>query len=188
YNTNKADVLISMWSRLQAALHRPGIDLTKIPLTMDAWLVAPSLRHRLHALGFTKIIMAGKSHYPFPIDGKKQEASPGKQALVRHDPTWGIDVPSCRVHAQSPTFGALLLVFFQKSTTRRYDLMHFSQASMRRADIWHSWTQQHWMECFWKILKSIFRIRARQCPGHGLYTAVRIKVLAYGLAIRLHAR
>ena len=104
-----------MWSRLQAALHRPGIDLTKIPLTMDAWLVAPSLRHRLHALGFTKIIMAGKSHYPFPIDGKKQEASPGKQALVRHDPTWGIDVPSCRVHAQSPTFGALLLVFFQKS-------------------------------------------------------------------------
>ena len=162
YNTNKADVLISMWSRLQAALHRPGIDLTKIPLTMDAWLVAPSLRHRLHALGFTKIIMAGKSHYPFPIDGKKQEASPGKQALVRHDPTWGIDVPSCRVHAQSPTFGALLLVFFQKSTTRRYDLMHFSQASMRRADIWHSWTQQHWMECFWKILKSIFRIRARQ--------------------------
>src|SRR6266516_36593 len=98
-----------MWSRLQAALHRQGIDLTKIPLTMDAWLVAPSLRHRLHALGFTKIIMAGKSHYPFPIDGKKQEASPGKQALVRHDPTWGIDVPSCRVHAQSPTFGALLL-------------------------------------------------------------------------------
>jgi len=43
------------------------------------------------------------------------------------------------------------------------------------------------VECFWKILKSIFHIRAMQLQGHGLYTALLIKVFAYLLAIRLQA-
>ena len=44
-----------------------------------------------------------------------------------------------------------------------------------------------WIECFWKILKSIFHIRSMQLQGNGLYTALLIKVLAYLLAIRLQA-
>jgi Transposase DDE domain len=187
YNTTKANVLISMLSRLKAEFYSQGIDLTKIPLTMDSWFVSQSLRQRLHDLGFTKIIIAGKSNDTFTIDGKKQDASQWKQELLLHDPTWGIDVPSCRVHAQSPTFGSLILVFFQKSTTRSYYVMNFSHVSMRGADIWHIWKQHHLIECFWKILKSIFHIRARQLPGHGLSTALLIKVLAYVLAIRLQA-
>jgi hypothetical protein len=188
YNTTKADVLISMLSRLKAELHRHGIDLTTIPLTMDSWFVSQSLRQRLHELGLTKIIIAGKSNDTFIIDGKKQEASPWKQELVLHNPTWGIDVPSCLVHAQSPTFGALILVFFQKSTTRSYYLMNLSQASMRGAEIWHMWQQPHLIECFWKILKAIFHIRSMQLQGDGLYTALLIKVLADVLAIRLQAQ
>jgi len=58
---------------------------------------------------------------------------------------------------------------------------------MRGAEIWHIWQQQHLIECFWKILKSVFHIRAMQLQGHGLYTALLIKVLAYLLAIRLQA-
>ena len=56
---------------------------------------------------------------------------------------------------------------------------------MRGAEIWHIWKQHHLIECFWKILKSIFHIRAMQLQGDGLYTALLIKVLAYLLAIRL---
>jgi hypothetical protein len=48
YNTNKADLFIFMLSRLQAEFVREGIDLTKIPLTMDSWFVSQSLRERLH--------------------------------------------------------------------------------------------------------------------------------------------
>ena len=187
YNTNKADLLICLFSHLKAEFHREGIDITKIPLTMDSWFVSPSLRQRLHNLGFTKIIIAGKSNYTFTIDGKKQKTSQWKKDLVLHDPTWGIDVPSCRVRAHSPTFGTIILFFFQKSTTRSYYLMNFSQESMRGAEIWHIWKQHHLIECFWKILKSIFHIRAMQLQGHGLYTALLIKILAYLLAIRLQA-
>ena len=77
-----------------------------------------------------------------------------------HDSTWSIDVPSCRVQGDSPTFGSIILFFFQKSTTRSYYLMNFSTVAMRGAEIWHIWKQHHLIECFWKILKSIFHIRA----------------------------
>ena len=48
YNTNKADLLIFMLSRLKDAFAREGLDLTKIPLTMDSWFVSQPLRERLH--------------------------------------------------------------------------------------------------------------------------------------------
>jgi hypothetical protein len=187
YNTNKADLLIFMLARLKAAFASEGIDLTTLPLTMDSWFVSQPLRERLHRLGFTKIIIAGKSNYTFTIAGTKQDASQWKKALVLHDATWGVDVSSCRVQAHSPTFGAITLFFFQKSTTRSYYLMNFSQVSMRGAEIWHIWKQHHLIECFWKILKSLFHIRSMQLQGDGLYTALLIKVLGYLLALRLQA-
>src|SRR3989441_4949398 len=129
--------------------------------------------------------MAGKSNDIFTIGHKKQNAPAWKKALILHDPTWGIDVPSCRVQGHSPTFGSLILFFFQKSTTRSYSLMNFSQESMRGAEVWHIWKQHHLIECFWKSLKSIFHIRSMQLQGDGLYTSLLIKVLAYLLALRM---
>ena len=186
-NTNKADLLVFMFARLKAEFAYEGIDLTQLPLTMDSWFVSQPLRERLLRLGFTKISIAGKSNYTFTIAGKKQDASQWKKALVLQDPTWGIDVPSCRVQGHSQTFGSITLFFFQKSTTRSYYVMNFSQASMRGAEIWHIWKQHHLIECFWKILKSLFHIRSMQLQGDGLYTALLIKVFAYVLAIRLQA-
>jgi hypothetical protein len=76
-----------MLSRVKTEFHRQGVDITKIPLTMDSWFVSQPLRQRLHDLGFTKIILAGKSNYTFTIDGQKQDASQWKKALVLHEPT-----------------------------------------------------------------------------------------------------
>ena len=188
YNTTKADLFIFMLSRLKTACALEGVDITKIPLTMDSWFVSQPLRERLYRLGFTKIIIAGKSNDTFTIGQKKQTAPAWKKALLLDDPKWGIDVPSYRVWAQSPTFGSLILFFFRKSTTRSYYLMNFSQESMRGAEIWHIWQQHHLIECFWKSLKSIFHIRSMQLQGNGLYTALLIKVLAYLLALRMKAR
>ena len=66
--------------------------------------------------------------------------------------------------------------------------MNFSESSMRGAEMWHVWKQHHVIECFWKIMKSIFQIRSMQLQGDGLYTALLIKVLAYLLAVRLQAQ
>jgi len=42
--------------------------------------------------------------------------------------------------------------------------------------MWHIWKQHHVIECFWKIMKSIFHMRSMQLQGDGLYTALLIKV------------
>ena len=187
YHTKKADLLISMFSQLKEDFNREGIDITQFPLTLDSGFVSEELKQRLHQLGFTQIIIAGKGNYIFTIDNQKQPASTWKKDLTLQEPKWGIDVPSCRILAHSPTFGSLILFFFQKSTTRSYYLMNFSQVSLRGAEIWHIWKQHHVIECFWKIMKSIFHIRSMQLQGNGLYTALLIKVLAYLLALRLQA-
>ena len=126
---------------------------------MDSAYVSQALRERLHQLGFIDIIIAGKGNYVFTIDGQKWDASTWKKVLMLEEPTWGIDVPSCRIRGYSPTFGSLILFFFRKSTTRSYYLMNFSQRSLRGAEIWHIWKQHHVIEGFWKIMKSIFQIR-----------------------------
>jgi hypothetical protein len=48
YHTNKADWFIFRLSGLKAAFALEGIDLTKIPLPMDAWFVSQPLRERRH--------------------------------------------------------------------------------------------------------------------------------------------
>jgi hypothetical protein len=188
YHTTKADLLIFMLTQLKTAFLREGIDITQLPLTMDSAYVSQELRERLHQLGFIDIIIAGKGNYVFTIDGQKWDASTWKKVMMLEEPTWGIDVPSCRIRGYSPTFGSLILFFFRKSTTHSYYLMNFSQRSLRGAEIWHIWKQHHVIECFWKIMKSIFQLRSMQLQGDGLYTALLIKVFAYLLALRLQAQ
>jgi hypothetical protein len=188
YHTKKADLLIFMLKQLKTEFHREGIDITKLPLTFDSGYVSQELRERLHQLGFHHIIIAGKGNYVFTIDGQKWDASTWKKALMLEESKWGIDVPSCRTWGYNPTFGSLVLFFFRKSTTRSYYLMNFSQVALRGAEIWHIWKQHHVIECFWKIMKSIFHIRSMQLQDDGLYTALLIKVFAYFLALRLQAQ
>jgi hypothetical protein len=188
YHTTKADLLIFMLTQLKTAFLCEGIDITQLPLTMDSAYVSQELRARLHQLGFIDIIIAGKGNYVFTIDAQKWDASTWKKVLMLEEPTWGIDVPSCRIWGYSPTFGSLILFFFRKSTTRSYYLMNLSQRSLRGAEIWHIWKQHHVIECFWKIMKSIFQLRAMHLQGDGLYTALLIKVFAYLLALRLKAQ
>jgi len=177
-----------MLSQLKTAFLREGVDITQLPLTMDSAYVSQGLRERLHELGFIDIIMAGKGNYVFTIDNQKWDASTWKKVLMLEEPTWGIDVPSCRIRGLSPTFGSLILFFFRKSTTRSYYLMNLSQRSLRGAEIWHIWKQHHMIECFWKIMKSIFQVRSMHLQGDGLYTALLIKVMAYLLALRLQVQ
>jgi hypothetical protein len=187
YHTTKADLLIFMFQQLKAEFNREGIDITRIPLTLDSAYVSQELRVRLHEIGFGKIVIAGKGNYVFTIRGRKHDASTWKKVLILQEPKWGIDVPSCRMRGYNPTFGSIVLFFFRKTTTRSYYLMNFSQSSMRGAEMWHVWKQHHVIECFWKIMKSIFHIRSMQLQGDGLYTALLIKMLSYLLALRLQA-
>lgn len=187
-NTDKPSLLIAMLTRLKDEFTKEGIDLTAFPITLDSWFVSEPLKQELHLLGFHKIILAGKGNYTFTIKEKKQKASEWKKEIPLSKDQWGIDVPSCRVKARSPTFGDVVLFFYKKSTTRNYYLMDFSKRPMRAAEVWHIWKQHYLIECFWKILKSTFKIKDMRLRGKGLYTALLIKVIAYLIAIQLKSK
>ena len=104
--------------------------------------------------------MAGQSHDPWTMDGKKPDASPWKKDRLLHDPPWGIAGPSGRIQGHRPTFGAMLRFVCQKSTTRSSYVMHVSRVAMRGAESWHMGKQPHLMEGFWQILQSLCPIRA----------------------------
>ena len=187
-NTDRPDLLISMLKRLTEEFAREGIDLTAFPLTFDSWFASGDLKKRLRALGFKKIVIAGKGNHTFTIGKTKQKASSWKKTLRLIADQWGIDVSSLRTGAFSPTFGSVVLFFFRKSTTRTYYLMDFSPVPLRGAEIWRIWKQHHIIECFRKILRSVLGTKAMRLQGDGLHTALLIKVIAYMLAARLSMR
>jgi hypothetical protein len=184
-NTDKPRLLIAMLKELKDEFEKEGIDITAFPLTLDSWYVSCELKLQLHSLGFKKIVIAGKGNYTFTIDTRRQTASQWKKTLNLVKKQWGVDVPSLRVKTTSPTFGSIVLFFFEKSTTRTYYLMDFSKTSFRSAEIWHIWKQHHIIEHFWKILKSLLKIKSMRLHDDGLYAALLIKVVAYLLLIRL---
>lgn len=184
-NTDKPSLLISMMTALKEEFGKHGIDITQFPVTMDSWFVSEELRQELYDIGFHKIVIAGKGNYVFDIKSRKQKASVRKKEIVPVAGQWATDVPSCRAKAESPTFGKIVLFFFKKSTTGTYYLMDFSQNPMRGAEIWRIWKQHHLIEHFWKILKSVFKIKSMQLQGDGLYAGLPVKIFSYLLAIRL---
>jgi len=184
-NTDKPSLLLSMLTTLKQEFELLDIDITQFPLTLDSWFVSEQLKQQLHQLGFKNIVIAGKGNYTFKMGSKKQKASVWKQHIKLQTQQWGIGLPACRTKASNPTFGNVVLFFFQKSTTRTYYLMDFSEKAHRGAEIWHIWKQHHLIEYFWRMLKSVFKINSMQLRGDGLYTALLIKVLSYLLALRL---
>jgi len=97
YHTTKAELLIFMWTQLKTAFLHEGIAITQLPLTMDSAYVSQARRERLHRLGCIDIIIAGKGNDVLTIDAQKWDASTWKKVLMLEEPTWGIDVPSCRL-------------------------------------------------------------------------------------------
>ena len=183
-NTDKPSLLLSMLKDLITEFKKEGIDLTVFPISMDSWFVSEDLKQKLYALGFKTVIVAGKSNYVFTIGRQKKKVSEWKKVIVLQTGQWGIDVPFKRVRAVSPTFGPVVLCFYKKSTTKNYYLLDFSQEAKRGVEVWHIWKEHYLIECFWKILKSVFAIKSMRPQGDGPYAALLIKVVAYLIAIR----
>src|SRR5207245_2739090 len=135
YHTTKADVLLFMLTQLKTAFLREGIDITQLTLTMDSAYVSQELRERLHQLGFSQIIIAGKGNDVFTIDEKKQDALTWKKELTLESPKWGIDVPSYRLWGYSLTFVSLILFFFRKCTNPSSYMMNLIHLYLRTTEI-----------------------------------------------------
>ena len=178
-NTDKPSLLVSMLTKLKEEFEQHDLDITTIPITMDSWYVSEPLKQELYGLGFTKIVVVGKSNYVFNDGLVKKTASQWKKEIEYDSTNWGIDVPAQRKTLTNPTFGRVNLLFFRKSTTRAFYLMDFSNNSLRSVQMWRIWLAHNLIEQFWKILKSVLAIGLMRLRGDGLYTGLLIKIMAY---------
>ena len=125
------------------------------------------------------MVVGGKSSYVLKIQEQKNSAQDWKGQLKLKEPQWGVDVPHFRTPVESPTFFELVLFFFRKSSTRVFYLMDLSCKPRRSAEIWNRWQEHHRIKQFWRLLKSVFRLKMIQLRDDSLYAGLWMKVIAY---------
>lgn len=185
-NTNKPDIFKVMMTEVKVFFEQHGVDITHYPITFDSWYGSQPLREVLEQLGFKVILVHGKSNYVFIIEGFKAKLSKHKRRIVLHgqlqEGQWGCPKPVARIKAHSPTFGDLVLLFFEDQA-KCCCMMVFGRP-LRAAEILSIWRQHHGIEQFWRSLKSIIHLSAMslQQPT-GAYATLGVKVSAYLLLL-----
>ena len=104
-----------MLTRLKEEFAKHDVDITTIPLTMDSWYVSEPLKQALHELGFTNIVVVGKSNYVFDDGQVKSTAAQWKKEIEYDSTYWGINVPAQRKTLFNPTFGVVNLLLLAPS-------------------------------------------------------------------------
>ena len=177
-NTDKPTCFRTMIEEVLEVFDAQGMDLRTYPITFDSWYGSKDLIETLLALGFTRILVHGKSNYVMEIDGKTAKLSAHKKTIKLLSHQWGCDKPVRRLPAKSPTFGQLVLLFFS-ANAKTQTMMVFGKP-LRSAEILHIWTQHHGIEQFWRHLKTDLRLSAMSLhQRNGAYGSLGIKVLSY---------
>ena len=157
-NTDKPTCFRTLIEEVLDVFDAEGVDLRKYPIPFDSWYGSKDLIEALLELGFTCILIHGKSNYVMEIDGKTAKLSEHKQNVKLLANQWTCDKPVRRLRAKSPTFGELVLLFF--STHRKTQTLMVFGKPLRSAEILHIWAQHHGIEQFWRHLKTDLRLSA----------------------------
>jgi hypothetical protein len=183
-NTQKPQLLVQMLSEVIDFFSDRGIEITDYPITFDSWYGSQPLREELEALGFSQILVHAKSNYIFTIKKESAKLSAHKVTVVLSENAWGCSCPVHRVKAESPTFGKLVLLFFNDCGKIRC-MMVFGRP-LRAVEILSIWHQHHGIEQFWRHLKSQLQFHQMRLRGrNGAYAAMAVKVLSYLLLTHL---
>ena len=177
-NTDKPTCFRTLIEEVLDVFDAEGVDLRKYPIPFDSWYGSKDLIEALLELGFTCILIHGKSNYVMEIDGKTAKLSEHKKDVKLLANQWGCDKPVRRVLAKSPTFGELVLLFF--SVGGKTQTMMVFGRPLRSAEILHIWAQHHGIEQFWRHLKTDMRLSAMSLhQRNGAYGSLGIKIISY---------
>ena len=93
-NTDKPTLVITMIKEVLEFFDTQGIDLRKYPITFDSWYGSRKLVETLSELGFTSILVHGKSNYVMTLGDTTAKASSERSddAADRLPSKWVSDV------------------------------------------------------------------------------------------------
>ena len=118
------------------------------------------------------------------IDKTTARLSEHKKSIKLCSDQWGCDKPICRVNGESPTFGAMVLLFFL-DRGKGQTMMVFGKP-LRACEILKVWSQHHGIEQFWRHLKTDLNLSAMSLEGRqGAYANLGVKVINYPMLQRV---
>jgi hypothetical protein len=186
-NTSKPEIFSEMLHQVLDFFRQEGIDLTQFPITFDSSYGSIDLVDMLKEAGFDQILVHTKGNYVFHIDGESKKLRLHKKEIQLEDDIWGCKgIPVARKAAESPTFGKVILLFFEYCSVIKC-VMAFGR-KLRACEIISIWKQHHSIEQFWRRLKYDLQIhRMRLRSREGVNAMVAVKLLAYLVMEKLSA-
>jgi hypothetical protein len=186
-NTTKPEIFREMLYQVLEFFRQEGIDLTQFPITFDSSYGSSELAEMLEEAGFDQILVHTRGNYVFSIDGERKKLRLHKEEIQLQDDLWGCkDIPVARRAAESPTFGKVILLFFEYCSVIKC-VMAFGR-KLRACEILSIWKQHHSIEQFWRRLKNELQIhRMRPRSREGINSMIAIKLLAYLVMEKLSA-
>lgn len=186
-NTTKPEIFREMLHQVLEFFRQERIDLTQFPITFDSSYGSKDLVDMLKEAGFDQILVHTKGNYVFHIDGESKKLRLHKKEIQLEDDGWGCKgIPVTRKAAESPTFGKVILLFFEYCSAIKC-VMAFGR-KLRACEILSIWKQHHSIEQFWRRLKNDLQIhRMRLRSREGVNGMIAIKLLAYLVMEQLSA-
>ena len=183
-NTDKPSLAIAMLTDVLDFFDTQGVDLRKYPITFDSWYGSRKLIDALSELGFTSILVHGKNNYVMTIGDTTAKLSVHKKDVELREDQWGCDKPVCRLKAESPTFGACVVIFFVDRKKIR-TLLVFGKP-LRTCEALRIWSQHHGIEQYWRYLKSSLHVSDMSLQSReGAYVSLGIKVMSYLMLLQV---
>ena len=183
-NTDKPTLVLTMLKEVLAFFDTHAIDLRKYPITFDSWYGSRKLVQTLSELGFTSILVHGKSNFVMTIGDTTAKLSVHKKHIQLCEDQWGCDKPVYRAKAIGRTFGECIVIFFRDRGKIR-TLLVFGKP-LRTCEALRIWTQHHGIEQFWRSLKSSLRVSAMRLESRqGAYVSLGVKVMSYLMLLQI---
>ena len=183
-NTDKPSLVITMLKDILAFFDAHQMDLRKYPITFDSWYGSRKLVDTLSDLGFVSILVHGKNNYVMRIGDTTAKLSAHKKDVALREGQWGCDKPVRRLKAESPTFGACVVIFFRDRGKIR-TLLVFGKP-LRTCEAVRIWSQHHGIEQYWRYLKSSLRVSAMSLESReGAYVSLGLKAMSYLMLLQV---
>jgi len=182
----KPALYAQMLDQAKARFAAAGIDIEQLATSGDSAYLSEHVQETCQELDLAGVF-GGKDNYQFTIQGETHKAKIWRKrfATSLKPDAWGCDIPAYRVHAISPTWGAVTLVFCKLQGERKISYLILTKP-LRTAQAVRIIHQHHWIEVFWKRCKGLFKLADLKLKKpQGARACVGIKLVGYLLLLRL---
>ena len=154
-----------------AAFRQRGVELPALMLVADSWFGDSKLMQYVRDAHQCTLLVEGKASYCFTLaDGRQikgHDLIEGKEWRWHQHP-WEAGVQYVRLHATSPTYGAVTLIVVSAPREEQF-YMRCLETDISAPRLIRAWKRRHWIEHCFRTLKHLLATGACQVHSEAAY-------------------